>query len=29
VLTAPVIRPRPGEEGAWRSEANPVDIVLR
>lgn len=29
VLTAPVIRPRPGEEGTWRSEANPVDIVLR
>ncbi|WP_308810243.1 SbcC/MukB-like Walker B domain-containing protein, partial [Arthrobacter sp. HMWF013] len=29
VLTAPVIRPRTGEEGAWRSEANPVDIVLR
>ncbi|MEW1950058.1 ATP-binding protein [Pseudarthrobacter sp902506025] len=29
VLTAPVIRPRAGEEGAWRSEANPVDIVLR
>lgn len=29
VLTAPVIKPRPGEEGAWRSEANPVDIVLR
>ncbi|MFD5278121.1 ATP-binding protein [Pseudarthrobacter sp. NPDC058362] len=29
VLTAPVIRPRPGDEGAWRSEANPVDIVLR
>jgi uncharacterized protein YPO0396 len=29
VLTAPVIRPRPGEEGSWRSEANPVDIVLR
>ncbi|MGN7201543.1 ATP-binding protein [Arthrobacter sp. SAFR-044] len=29
VLTAPVIRPRPGEEGVWRSEANPVDIVLR
>lgn len=29
VLTAPVIRPRPGEEGAWRSEANPVDIILR
>jgi hypothetical protein len=24
-----VIRPRAGEEGAWRSEANPVDIVLR
>jgi uncharacterized protein YPO0396 len=29
VLTAPVIRPRPGTEGLWRSEANPVDIVLR
>jgi uncharacterized protein YPO0396 len=29
VLTAPVIKPRPGEEGIWRSEANPVDIVLR
>lgn len=29
VLTAPVIRPRSGEEGSWRSEANPVDIVLR
>ena len=29
VLTAPVIRPRTGGEGAWRSEANPVDIVLR
>ncbi|MET3720050.1 MULTISPECIES: ATP-binding protein [unclassified Arthrobacter] len=29
VLTAPVIRPNPGSEGAWRSEANPVDIVLR
>ncbi|MBX7443055.1 MULTISPECIES: ATP-binding protein [unclassified Arthrobacter] len=29
VLTAPVIRPRTGREGAWRSEANPVDIVLR
>ncbi|WP_411374714.1 ATP-binding protein [Arthrobacter sp. MPF02] len=29
VLTAPVIKPRPGGEGAWRSEANPVDIVLR
>lgn len=29
VLTAPVIRPRPGSEGQWRSEANPVDIVLR
>jgi uncharacterized protein YPO0396 len=29
VLTAPVIRPKPGAEGAWRSEANPVDIVLR
>ncbi|UKA75314.1 ATP-binding protein [Arthrobacter sp. FW306-07-I] len=29
ILTAPVIRPRPGQEGAWRSEANPVDIVLR
>nr|WP_217509588.1 ATP-binding protein [Pseudarthrobacter sp. C4D7] len=29
VLTAPVIRPREGDEGAWRSEANPVDIVLR
>ncbi|MFF1386184.1 ATP-binding protein [Arthrobacter sp. NPDC058288] len=29
VLTAPVIGPRPGAEGQWRSEANPVDIVLR
>lgn len=29
VLTAPAIRPRPGAEGEWRSEANPVDIVLR
>ncbi len=29
VLTAPVIAPRPGTEGMWRSEANPVDIVLR
>ncbi len=29
VLTAPVIRPRAGEEGSWRSEANPVDIILR
>jgi uncharacterized protein YPO0396 len=29
VLTAPVIRPRPGQDGAWRSEANPVDIILR
>ena len=29
VLTAPVIAPRPGAEGSWRSEANPVDIVLR
>lgn len=29
VLTAPVIGPRPGTEGTWRSEANPVDIVLR
>jgi hypothetical protein len=29
VLTAPVIAPRPGTEGTWRSEANPVDIVLR
>jgi len=29
VLTAPVITPRPGQEGEWRSEANPVDIVLR
>jgi uncharacterized protein YPO0396 len=28
VLTAPVISGR-GEPGAWRSEANPVDIVLR
>ncbi|WP_314325028.1 ATP-binding protein [Paenarthrobacter ilicis] len=28
VLTAPVIS-GPGEPGAWRSEANPVDIVLR
>jgi hypothetical protein len=24
-----VIGPRPGSEGTWRSEANPVDIVLR
>jgi uncharacterized protein YPO0396 len=29
VLTAPVITPKPGSEGEWRSEANPVDIVLR
>ncbi|HET6241267.1 MAG TPA: SbcC/MukB-like Walker B domain-containing protein, partial [Arthrobacter sp.] len=29
VLTAPVITPKPGSEGDWRSEANPVDIVLR
>jgi uncharacterized protein YPO0396 len=29
VLTAPVIRRNPGSEGEWRSEANPVDIVLR
>jgi uncharacterized protein YPO0396 len=29
VLTAPVITPRAGEAGAWRSEANPVDIILR
>ncbi|MBT2537775.1 ATP-binding protein [Arthrobacter sp. ISL-69] len=29
VLTAPVIGPRVGAEGQWRSEANPVDIVLR
>ncbi len=29
VLTSPVIGPRPGSEGIWRSEANPVDIVLR
>jgi uncharacterized protein YPO0396 len=29
VLTAPVIGRAPGAEGAWRSEANPVDIVLR
>ena len=29
VLTAPVITRRPGQEGEWRSEANPVDIVLR
>ncbi|MCB5274165.1 Chromosome partition protein Smc [Arthrobacter sp. SO5] len=29
VLTSPVIGPRPGTGGAWRSEANPVDIVLR
>ena len=29
VLTAPVIQPRAGAEGQWRSEANPVDIVLR
>ena len=29
VLTAPVIAARPGTEGTWRSEANPVDIVLR
>ncbi len=29
VLTAPVIGPRAGAEGQWRSEANPVDIVLR
>ncbi|MCU1522997.1 MAG: ATP-binding protein, partial [Arthrobacter sp.] len=29
VLTAPVIGPRAGIKGSWRSEANPVDIVLR
>ena len=29
VLTAPVISPKPGLGGQWRSEANPVDIVLR
>lgn len=29
VLTAPVIGSRAGAEGRWRSEANPVDIVLR
>ncbi|HET8879238.1 MAG TPA: ATP-binding protein [Arthrobacter sp.] len=29
VLTAPVITPGAGAEGSWRSEANPVDIVLR
>jgi uncharacterized protein YPO0396 len=29
VLTAPVVTPKPGTEGQWRSEANPVDIVLR
>ena len=29
VLTAPVIGPHPGSVGTWRSEANPVDIVLR
>jgi uncharacterized protein YPO0396 len=29
VLTSPVIGPRAGAEGQWRSEANPVDIVLR
>lgn len=29
VLTAPVIAPKPGSGGQWRSEANPVDIVLR
>jgi uncharacterized protein YPO0396 len=29
VLTAPVIAAHAGTEGAWRSEANPVDIVLR
>ncbi|MDQ0823604.1 uncharacterized protein YPO0396 [Arthrobacter sp. V1I7] len=29
VLTAPVIGPRGGAKGSWRSEANPVDIVLR
>jgi uncharacterized protein YPO0396 len=29
VLTAPVITPNPGTAGQWRSEANPVDIVLR
>ena len=29
VLTAPVISPKPGAAGQWRSEANPVDIVLR
>jgi uncharacterized protein YPO0396 len=29
VLAAPVIRPADGSSGAWRSEANPVDIILR
>jgi len=29
VLTAPVISPKSGLGGQWRSEANPVDIVLR
>ena len=29
VLTAPVIAPGAGTAGTWRSEANPVDIVLR
>ncbi len=29
VLTSPVIGARSGSEGLWRSEANPVDIVLR
>lgn len=29
VLSAPVITPKPGTAGQWRSEANPVDIVLR
>ncbi|WP_144672476.1 ATP-binding protein [Arthrobacter sp. U41] len=29
VLTAPVIAPGPASAGSWRSEANPVDIVLR
>ncbi|MFS0718115.1 ATP-binding protein [Arthrobacter sp. 1P04PC] len=29
VLTAPVIAPNAADGGAWRSEANPVDIILR
>ena len=29
VLTAPVISPKSGLGGQWRSEANPVDILLR